>query len=151
METVASTRTALDQTLIDLDQIVAVFNANSNGPPDFDRLIGMLKRGQTLVAQATANANDESGADEGSAGHDGGESGGGGGGGPGRLRNRADAKRALEQICEFLERTEPGHPAPIFARRAVKLLDMNFLEIINELAPDSLPRVHDLGGIVPPE
>jgi type VI secretion system protein ImpA len=164
---VAATTAALTQALADIDQIVAIFSANGNGPPDFDRLRALLARGLAILQQAASGGDDAAAsadyADNGGNGDntdngggdaneqgDGGQR-GGGAAGVGRLRTRADAKRALEQISAFLERTEPGHPAPIFVRRAVRLLEMDFLQIIAELAPDALPRVHDLGGIVPSE
>jgi type VI secretion system protein ImpA len=65
----------------------------------------------------------------------------------GRLTSRSDARRQLDAVAAFLERTEPAHPAAMFVRRAARLLEMDFLEIIKELAPDSLDGVRLLGGI----
>lgn len=137
----------LDQTLADLQATVAAFSGQGNGTPDFDKLIATLQRARNLAAQALEVAPAES--DTANEGETGDESDSGGGGGPGRLRTRADAKRTLEAVCEFLERTDPGHPAPLFVRRAVRLLDMSFVDIIKDMAPDALARVHDLGGIDP--
>jgi type VI secretion system protein ImpA len=66
---------------------------------------------------------------------------------PGRLRNRADARRALESVCEFLERTEPAHPAPLLIRRAARLLDLSFLDIIRDIAPEAAGQIENLGGL----
>jgi type VI secretion system protein ImpA len=60
---------------------------------------------------------------------------------------RADAQRLLVQACEFLERAEPAHPAPLLVRRAIRLLDMNFLEIMQELTPQSVAELERLGGL----
>jgi type VI secretion system protein ImpA len=65
----------------------------------------------------------------------------------GSLRTRADARRQLESVCEFLERTEPAHPAPLLIRRAARLLDLNFLDIIRDIAPAAASQIEDLGGI----
>ncbi len=69
------------------------------------------------------------------------------GGGGGRLSTRSDARRQLEVVAEFMERNEPAHPAPIFIRRAIALLDMSFLEIVQDLTPEAMQTVCNLGGI----
>ncbi|TFW33907.1 type VI secretion system protein TssA [Massilia horti] len=60
--------------------------------------------------------------------------------------SRADAQRLLVQACEFLERAEPAHPAPLLVRRAIRLLDMNFLQIMQDLTPQSVAEIERLGG-----
>jgi type VI secretion system protein ImpA len=67
--------------------------------------------------------------------------------GHGKLRSRADARRQLESVCDFLERTEPAHPAPLLIRRAARLLDLSFIDIIRDLAPGAATEVEHLGGI----
>jgi len=68
-------------------------------------------------------------------------------GAPGKLKTRADARRVLESVCDFLERTEPAHPAPILIRRAARLLDLSFVDIIRDLAPEAAGTIENLGGI----
>jgi type VI secretion system protein ImpA len=66
----------------------------------------------------------------------------------GDIRSREDAIRMLERVCEFMERTEPSHPAPLLIRRAQRLLNnKNFLEIMEDLAPDSLVAIKGIAGI----
>ena len=65
----------------------------------------------------------------------------------GYIRSRADAMRALDLVCEIFERTEPGHPAPLLIRRAQRLLGMTFVEIVQDLAPDSLAQIRTIAGI----
>jgi len=67
--------------------------------------------------------------------------------GNGKLRSRADARRQLELVCDFLERTEPSHPAPLLIRRAARLLDLNFVDIIRDLAPEATSQIENLGGL----
>ena len=43
-------------------------------------------------------------------------------------------------VCEYLERTEPTNPAQLLLRRARKLVNKNFVELVRELAPESLER-----------
>jgi type VI secretion system protein ImpA len=65
----------------------------------------------------------------------------------GEIRSREDAIRQLDQICRFFERTEPGNPAPLLIRRAQRLMNKNFVELIEDLAPESLGQVRSLAGI----
>jgi type VI secretion system protein ImpA len=65
---------------------------------------------------------------------------------PGEIRSREDVKRILEQICDFLQRTEPSNPAPILLHRARRLLDLSFIDIIQDLAPESLAEIEKLAG-----
>lgn len=65
----------------------------------------------------------------------------------GDLRSREDAVRALNRVCEYLERNEPTNPAQLFIKRAQKLMTMSFVDIIQELVPDSMSQVETLTGI----
>lgn len=67
----------------------------------------------------------------------------------GGVDTRADAIRAIDMVCEFLERAEPTNPAQLLLRRAQKLIDKNFLELVRELAPESLNEVAKIMGIDP--
>jgi type VI secretion system protein ImpA len=69
----------------------------------------------------------------------------------GAIRSRADVNRALERICEYLERYEPSNPAVLFARRAQNMLDRNFLDIMLELSPDSVQQLQLITGGKLPE
>lgn len=64
----------------------------------------------------------------------------------GALRSRDDARRQLLAVAEFLERTEPTNPAPLLVRRAARLMEMGFIDILRELAPDSLGTVQNITG-----
>ena len=81
------------------------------------------------------------------------EAGGGNGGGRGALAgqvsSRADALRAIDMVCEFLERTEPSNPAPLFLRRARQLVNHNFLQLMKELAPEAMASVARTVGVDP--
>ena len=73
----------------------------------------------------------------------------GAGGLSGGIRSREDVLRAIDMACEFLERTEPTNPAPLFLRRARRLVNHNFLQLVKELAPDALAEVARLTGVDP--
>ncbi|MFT7774163.1 type VI secretion system protein TssA [Roseateles sp.] len=61
-------------------------------------------------------------------------------------RSRADVIRQLEQICQWIESHEPSNPAPLLIRRAQRLMDKSFIEIIRDLAPDGLGQVERIAG-----
>jgi type VI secretion system protein ImpA len=67
-------------------------------------------------------------------------------GAPGALKSRDDAIRVLSQVITFLEKTEPGNPAPLLIKRAQRLIGMNFIDIINDLAPEALGSVQNIAG-----
>lgn len=70
-----------------------------------------------------------------------------GGGLGGSVDSREDALRAIDMVCAYLERAEPTNPAQFFLRRARKLVDKNFLELVRELAPESLEQVARIMGV----
>jgi type VI secretion system protein ImpA len=67
----------------------------------------------------------------------------------GALRGREDVARELERLCQWLEQHEPGHPAPLLLRRAQRLMQMSFMEIIREMAPNGLDQVQTVVGPQP--
>lgn len=67
----------------------------------------------------------------------------------GSVHSRADALRAIEMVCAYLERHEPTNPAPLFLRRAAALIDRSFLELLKELAPAALDDVARIVGVDP--
>lgn len=69
----------------------------------------------------------------------------------GEIRSREDVRRALQRVCDFLERHEPSNPASLFARRAERMLDMKFLDIMHELSPDAMDHLQMLTGAKSPD
>jgi len=65
---------------------------------------------------------------------------------PGTIGSRDDANRALDRVCEWIERNEPSNPAPLLIRRAQRLMSKSFIDIIRDLAPDGLGQVEQIAG-----
>jgi len=65
------------------------------------------------------------------------------------IETREDAVKAIDLICAYLERHEPSNPAQLFLRRAQRLIDKNFLELVKELAPEALNEVAKIMGVDP--
>ena len=69
------------------------------------------------------------------------------GAGSGAIGGRDDAIKALERVCEWIERHEPTNPAPLLIRRAQRLMTKSFIDIIRDLAPDGLKEVERIAGV----
>jgi len=72
-----------------------------------------------------------------------------GGGGLGTIESRADAVRAIDLVCAYLEKHEPTNPAADLLRRAQRLIDRNFLQLVREFAPDAVNEVARMLGVDP--
>ncbi|CAL96510.1 type VI secretion system protein TssA [Azoarcus olearius] len=71
---------------------------------------------------------------------------------PGEIRSRADVVATIDRLVTYLERSEPTNPAQWLLRRAQRVMNMNFLEAIVELAPDGLEQAERMvGGQLNPE
>jgi len=52
----------------------------------------------------------------------------------GQIRSREEVIRQLENICAYYRQVEPSSPVPVLLRRAQKLVNMNFLQVVQELS-----------------
>lgn len=68
---------------------------------------------------------------------------------PSAIHNREDALKAIELVCDYLERTEPTNPAQLLLRRSRRLINKNFLQLMRELAPDAINEVARIMGVDP--
>ncbi len=111
----------------------------------FDSLASLLKELQkTLAPFAAPNESVET---EAAASADGGQA--VGPGISGSVRSRQDVIRVIDQICDFYKRTEPSSPVPLILQRARRLAEMDFLQLLSDLAPDSLTQINMIAGIRP--
>jgi type VI secretion system protein ImpA len=62
------------------------------------------------------------------------------------IQSRADASLTLDAVCKYFEHYEPASPVPILLRRAQRLIGMSFVEIIRDMAPDSMSRIDIIAG-----
>jgi type VI secretion system protein ImpA len=110
--------------------------------PDFEPLTSLVKPIARTVEELRAAA-----AAPGAAGEAGAAGTASGGSiAVGDLRSREDALRALDRVCDFLNRNEPTNPAPLLIRRAQRIMTMPFMDIIRELAPDATQQVETITG-----
>lgn len=152
-----STRPA--DAMAQLKALVSLINdkAGIESAPDLKPLQAMLNM---LVGVMPAASMAEEGADDEAAdgADDGGEDAGDAAprgrraaqrGLSGTVDSREDAIKAIDMVCEYLERTEPTSPAPMLLRRARRLINHNFLQLMKELAPDALAEVARVMGVDP--
>ncbi len=113
--------------------------------PDLGPLVDLLKQIRKILSDEltlrTANAM-PAGAEAG-----GEASGGGAVIGVGSIKTRDDAIRALDAVSEFFRKNEPSSPVPIFVERAKRLVAKDFLEVLEDVAPDGLDQAKRVGGI----
>ena len=67
----------------------------------------------------------------------------------GMIRSRGDVIRALNRICQYYSTFEPSSPLPFLLRRAQRLVEMDFLQIINELTPEARAQLETIIGVNP--
>jgi type VI secretion system protein ImpA len=63
------------------------------------------------------------------------------------IKNRSDAIAALDKICYYFENSEPNSPIPFMLRRATKIAQMNYIELVKELSPDGINQTSLILGI----
>ena len=66
--------------------------------------------------------------------------------GHGTIRSRQDAVRALEAVAEYFRRNEPSSPVPLIVERAKRMVSMDFLAVLADLAPDALEQARRATG-----
>ncbi|MEW9623760.1 type VI secretion system protein TssA [Rhodanobacter geophilus] len=64
----------------------------------------------------------------------------------GRIETPQDVIRRLDEICEYYVRREPSSPIPHLLRRAQRLVGMNFVDLMKELAPGGLSEFQIISG-----
>jgi type VI secretion system protein ImpA len=63
------------------------------------------------------------------------------------LASRSDVERCLDLIIDFYERVEPSSPIPHLAQRMRKMVPMNFLQLMEEIAPGGIKEFRGIAGI----
>jgi len=119
-----------------LDNVAAVSPSPVSIGADSDDLAGMLN---DLGIDDSAGGGDDAPVRRGR----------GGGGALGAIESRADAVRAIELVCAYLDKHEPTNPAADLLRRAQRLIDRNFLQLVREFAPEAVNEVARMLGVDP--
>ncbi len=65
----------------------------------------------------------------------------------GVITSRDDIIRMLDRICDYYAENEPASPVPLLLQRAGRLVKKNFVEILEDMAPDSVKQIQSLIGV----
>ncbi len=65
----------------------------------------------------------------------------------GQINNRDDVIKAIDKVCEYYRKNEPGSPIPLLLERAKRLVDKEFLEILEDLSPDGVNQAQNIFGV----
>jgi type VI secretion system protein ImpA len=63
------------------------------------------------------------------------------------IRSREAAIRAIDAAMLFFRRYEPSSPVSMLLERARRLVAKDFLEVLQDIAPDGLPQARIVGGV----
>lgn len=64
-----------------------------------------------------------------------------------RATSRAEALLLLKKGAEYFQSEEPTSPVPYLINRALRLSEMNFMDLLADIAPDALARGRDILGV----
>ncbi|HEY4031385.1 MAG TPA: type VI secretion system protein TssA [Caulobacteraceae bacterium] len=122
--------------------------AGGEPSPNYQPTFSLLTALRQAVKQfMTAPAEEPEEAWDGETGPGGGGGGGGKAAGPrisGRVDNREDVLKSLDLIADYYRRSEPSHPLQMLVERAREWVDMDFLTLMREIAPDSIRQAREL-------
>ncbi len=132
----------------DLKAIDALFVEKTPGQgPDLEEV-------QKTLQQLTRRLSDQMGVDVGdSAQEEEGETEGAdgapakAGSGAGAINSANDVSNTLDRIISYYQRNEPSSPVPILLERAKKLVNADFMTIMEDMAPMGVDQINLIGGI----
>lgn len=53
----------------------------------------------------------------------------------------------LDKVKHYFNQYEPSHPAPLMIDRVQRLIALDFMQIVRDLAPDGLGQVETILGM----
>jgi type VI secretion system protein ImpA len=66
---------------------------------------------------------------------------------PDELNSREQVLAALDKMLAYYERREPASPIPLLLKRVKRLVPMDFLDLMEDLAPGAVKQLKEIGGI----
>lgn len=63
-----------------------------------------------------------------------------------QISSRAEAQQMLEKVKQYFAQHEPSHPAPLMIERVQRLIELDFMDIIRDLAPDGVHQLESIFG-----
>lgn len=62
-------------------------------------------------------------------------------------QSRDDVIAMIDRICDYYADNEPASPIPLLLQRVRRLVGLPFIEILNDLSPDSVAQINHIAGI----
>jgi type VI secretion system protein ImpA len=62
------------------------------------------------------------------------------------IGSRQDVVRMLQKICQYYAQAELSSPVPLILKRAMRLAEMDFVQIIKEMAPEAIGEIFRIAG-----
>ena len=117
--------------------------------PDLSGFVSELKAALHVVnEQLVRRGVGVVGSDD-NAGEAGGDNNGGQGqqaGISGAINGRDDVIKVLTKVCDYYQKHEPSSPIPLLLERAKRLVPKNFMEILEDMAPDGIAQAVKVAG-----
>lgn len=64
----------------------------------------------------------------------------------GRIQSPEDVRRRIDELCDYYARNEPSSPVPLLLRRAQRLVGLNFMDLMQDLAPGGISELRVISG-----
>lgn len=64
-----------------------------------------------------------------------------------QIQSRDEAQLMLEKVKLYFNQHEPSHPAPLMIERVQRLITLDFMQIVRDLAPDGLSQLETILGV----
>ncbi len=137
--------TAIRESLEHAKAIDAIFNDRvGTAGPDLKNLLGdIYELKKFLEPQLARRLPQEGSPEEGGVGED---HAGGGRASTGAIAGPQDVMRRLDELCDYYSRNEPSSPVPLLLRRAQRLVGMDFMDLLKDLAPGGISELRVVSG-----
>jgi len=148
-EVLTANAEAAAQALEDVGTIDAVFTDKTPGEgPDLEPLTVALKNiKQALARYADVGEVTEDAGDDDTPAAAPARAAAPGPSGGGAINSPEDVTMMLDRIMDYYARCEPSSPLPVLLERAKRLVNADFLTIIEDMAKEGLDEVRQIGGL----
>lgn len=148
LDELVATADAVEAALADVDAIDAFLIAQlpAGAQADLGPLRACLAAMRKPLREALAGRGvSQNGADPDGTGTREDAGGGGGQDAPrGAISSLTDVEHALDRICEYYRTAQPASPLPLLLERARGMVRMDFMQLLEELAPGGTPEAEKI-------
>jgi type VI secretion system protein ImpA len=142
--------TAINESLENAKVIDGIFNDRvGSAGPDLKALLSDIYELKKFVGAQLARRLPQ----EAAAGEDGGAENDAGSPGAGSVRASSgaiagpqDVMRRIDELCDYYAKCEPSSPVPLLLRRAQRLVGMDFMDLLKDLAPGGVSELQIVSG-----